>query len=392
MNTTTPTMNTNYILNEKILYVFWNVIILIPFLKLGFNNTYIEFVELVIITYLCIYLLFKFKSIEIKNLFVMYLLLLLLGINLLYTQFELKDAFNEIRQIVLPFLFYYCVICSHKYTEKYILPKLALIVCYVMGALQFFVPQIVKGYYTTFSNPDIVKTNFIAFSPYNRITGIYEDPNVFGYFMVLILAIRITKSKNNINFKGSLFIFLDYSFILLTQSRWCITIGTLLIILYFLQTNLLAKVKVFIMGISVSIFVLAIYPDFIDTIVTRFNKNTSSTGFSDPRFDNWKHYISVLGKSFKSVIAGKGLGATGMGTDKIIMENDYLDIIYKLGLFGAMVYYLNLSKLFIFKYKYRLQLLPLIAFGLSSIMADIHRIPSITIILFSYYAISKNQK
>ncbi|CQR57844.1 putative membrane protein [Paenibacillus riograndensis SBR5] len=374
------------------LYLIFNFIVLTPFLKIGFNNSFVECLEYLVILYLITYIFANFKRVKVTSIFLHYLLILILLLNLSYTQYNLGDAINEIRQLLLPFLFYYCVQFSDRYNFSYFLPKIALLICYIMGTIQFLLPNLVRGYYLTFSDPYIVKTNFVVFSQYNRILGIYNDPNVFGYFLVMILAIKIASTRKK-TWLSYVLIFIDFLFILLSQSRWCILISVVLLIFYFVQMNKFSKVRFAVISIILLISLIFLYPNIVNIIITRFNKNISGdTNFTDPRFVHWAYYINDLRSVIPHLLFGKGLGATGMGNNYIIMENSYLDIMYKLGLIGVCVYYINIGILFIYKYKSKLYIVPLVAFCAGSIMADLHRIPSITIILFSFYSINKKIK
>lgn len=385
---------------SNILYLMYNIFVLIPFFKLGNIKSAVEIVELIILFYLSAYIMSQMylqyytkkirKGLMISLIFsILYIMYLIF--NLTYTEHSIWDAINEIRKIMVPFLFYYSIILTPEYPKEWLIPKVALYLGYILVIIQLIKPELIKEYYLTYNDGSIIKTNFIAGSSYNRVLGIFDDANVFGYFMVSILAIKLSILGNSISVKKGIGVFFDILIILLTQSRGAMGCMAIILIAYICISSIKTKVKVFVLCILGVLGITFIYPQLYEILILRFNKNVGSSGFSDPRFVKWATNAQEIVQSIQYFLGGKGLGATGIEQGKIIMENGYLDIWYKTGIAGIVLYFINILNVIFRNIKKRIEFLPLLSLMIASIIADLYRIPSIVIVIFIYYGYLHNR-
>ena len=256
-----------------------------------------------------------------------------------------------------------------------------MLTCIVMSlgaVLQFINPSIITNLHTTESLSQLrFKSDFKAFSVYNRAISFMLDPNILSIFLCfnMMAIIQFFKSRDK-NFFFIFTIVLSLIGCALSQSRTgLIVIITYLLFQFFQWIVTTHKVRtigffVFFVAICVCAFWLLTNFQFIlqflrvDTLLSANGRTVNSQNmWRDLNEQNIVHFLF-----------GNGL-TTGRN---IIFENSYLLCFYSFGLIGSIAFLICFFALIIPLIN-RNNWIPIICFAIVNIVGDYLLIPQVTL-------------
>lgn len=256
---------------------------------------------------------------------------------------DIYDVFSAVRVLLFYILFIgilrKLLISGQVNIKKLITVIDILLILFSIGAIiQFVNPDLFLLFHNSTTMVDLrSKSDFIAFSIFNRTFSFFNDPNVFGVFSVFGFFICF-EEKNKTNkllsytaMSGSIVS------ILLSQSRTAIILFFMFFLLRFmLSITLKRNIKVFQLFFMFFILCGFIYFIFVnlDSIIDYLRVDTLLTGNgrvagSAAKFDY------IINQSPFGLIFGNGMGIAR----DIIFENSYLLLIYQQGILGFLIFW-----------------------------------------------------
>ncbi|AIQ31984.1 hypothetical protein P40081_30565 [Paenibacillus sp. FSL P4-0081] len=363
--------------------------------SLNFGNM----LEIILILLLCVALI---RIIAINNTrFIINVVLLYSAIIIILVLFTLGskdiiDSISALRLYIEPLILSLSIIILSKYSfvDAFKILKLNVLVLLTISSLaivQFVYPEIIVSIHS----PDYYsilrwKTDFIAFSNYNRAISVFNDPNVLALYLLLSLPtiFLFDEIKNIGKAKKILFLLLVIGAIILTNSR-----QALFILFFYFIVFLIRNYKRNILLISfasggILIAVLYVFGkgEIKEKIFDWLRFRNDTVGLNG-RSEDWSYFFNNIDKT---IFFGNGLN-TGRS---ISMENSYLLLVSQIGVIGLTLMFVLLAGLIfiIINHNYPINdyaIYPLLAFVLSCLVGDyilISVISSIAVfvILFGY--------
>jgi len=207
----------------------------------------------------------------------------------------------------------------------------------------------------------ITKTGLSDESSFLRIYGNFTQPNVFSYFLVIILTLLIyffiTVNNQKIKKIYLLFIILNFILLILTYSRgaW-LAFSTILLLLGVLKYRKLLLKSLVIIFLSV-VLILSINwfipKDYNSSSILNFNPSrriTESFSLKQNSSISWRIELwgQMLNVFWEKPILGHGIGSfekesfrkRGFYAGSYEAHNDYLRLAIELGLVGLTIYIL----------------------------------------------------
>ncbi|WP_310829918.1 O-antigen ligase family protein [Paenibacillus pedocola] len=309
---------------------------------------------------------------------------------------DIIDSISALRLYIEPLIISLSIIILSKYswTDAFKILKLSLLVLLTISSLaivQFVYPKLIVNIHS----PDYYsilrwKTDFIAFSNYNRSISVFNDPNVLALYLLISLPsiFLFDKIRKIGNLKKYLFVLLVIAAIILTNSRQALVILLFYFVIFLIKNF---KGNMFLIsfasgGILVNILYILGKNEIRERIFDWLRFRNDTVGLNG-RSEDWTYFFNNIDKS---IFFGNGLN-TGRS---ISMENSYLLLVSQIGVIGLILLFILFAG-FIFiltSYNYPINgyaIYPLIAFVLSCIVGDyilISVISSIAIflVLFGY--------
>ena len=336
--------------------------------------------------------------------------LLALAVLLAAFLFNLTDFFdNEIYDIVSAarMFFFYIVLMAYLDTtlkddsaSSYRIVKYLLFTMSVFTAgaiIQFVYPDVIL----LFHGPDTItelrpKSDFIAFSVFNRCMSFFGDPNILGIFSSLCF-IFFHQCKLYIKQKKTYAYALGICIvsILLSQSRTAILLLVIYFAIYYLYSlNRLKKISVIGLVMSGCFIAIALYIMYIhwDVILNYLRIDTLLNG--NGRMEHNAEHISYLfSENNASIFLGHGLSVAR----HVIFENSYLLLFYEFGIVGLLIFSLETFSIIRKNIQpYQCKIL-LFCFLIVNLVGDYILIPQITYLsvltIYSlYYLLKENSR
>lgn len=336
--------------------------------------------------------------------------LLALAVLLAAFLFNLTDFFdNEIYDIVSAarMFFFYIVLMAYLDTtlkddsaSSYRIVKYLLFTMSVFTAgaiIQFVYPDVIL----LFHGPDTItelrpKSDFIAFSVFNRCMSFFGDPNILGTFSSLCF-IFFHQCKLYIKQKKTYAYALGICIvsILLSQSRTAILLLVIYFAIYYLYSlNRLKKISVIGLVMSGCFIAIALYIMYIhwDVILNYLRIDTLLNG--NGRMEHNAEHISYLfSENNASIFLGHGLSVAR----HVIFENSYLLLFYEFGIVGLLIFSLETFSIIRKNIQpYQCKIL-LFCFLIVNLVGDYILIPQITYLsvltIYSlYYLLKENSR
>lgn len=336
--------------------------------------------------------------------------LLALAVLLAAFLFNLTDFFdNEIYDIVSAarMFFFYIVLMAYLDTtlkddsaSSYRIVKYLLFTMSVFTAgaiIQFVYPDVIL----LFHGPDTItelrpKSDFIAFSVFNRCMSFFGDPNILGTFSSLCF-IFFHQCKLYINQKRTYAYALGICIvsILLSQSRTAILLLVIYFAIYYLYSlNRLKKVSVIGLVLGGCFIAIALYIMYThwDVILNYLRIDTLLNG--NGRMEHNAEHISYLfSENNASIFLGHGLSVAR----HVIFENSYLLLFYEFGIVGFLIFLLETFSIIRKNIQpYQCKIL-LFCFLIVNLVGDYILIPQITYLsvltIYSlYYLLKENSR
>lgn len=336
--------------------------------------------------------------------------LLALAVLLAAFLFNLTDFFDtEIYDIVSAarMFFFYIVLMAYLDTtlkdesaSSYRIVKYLLFTMSVFTAgaiIQFVYPDVIL----LFHGPDTItelrpKSDFIAFSVFNRCMSFFGDPNILGTFSSLCF-IFFHQCKLYINQKRTYAYALGICIvsILLSQSRTAILLLVIYFAIYYLYSlNRLKKVSVIGLVLGGCFIAIALYIMYThwDVILNYLRIDTLLNG--NGRMEHNAEHISYLfSENNASIFLGHGLSVAR----HVIFENSYLLLFYEFGIVGFLIFLLETFSIIRKNVQpYQCKIL-LFCFLIVNLVGDYILIPQITYLsvltIYSlYYLLKENSR
>lgn len=336
--------------------------------------------------------------------------LLALAVLLAAFLFNLTDFFDtEIYDIVSAarMFFFYIVLMAYLDTtlkdesaSSYRIVKYLLFTMSVFTAgaiIQFVYPDVIL----LFHGPDTItelrpKSDFIAFSVFNRCMSFFGDPNILGTFSSLCF-IFFHQCKLYINQKRTYAYALGICIvsILLSQSRTAILLLVIYFAIYYLYSlNRLKKVSVIGLVLGGCFIAIALYIMYThwDVILNYLRIDTLLNG--NGRMEHNAEHISYLfSENNASIFLGHGLSVAR----HVIFENSYLLLFYEFGIVGFLIFLLETFSIIRKNIQpYQCKIL-LFCFLIVNLVGDYILIPQITYLsvltIYSlYYLLKENSR
>lgn len=336
--------------------------------------------------------------------------LLALAVLLAAFLFNLTDFFDtEIYDIVSAarMFFFYIVLMAYLDTtlkdesaSSYRIVKYLLFTMSVFTAgaiIQFVYPDVIL----LFHGPDTItelrpKSDFIAFSVFNRCMSFFGDPNILGTFSSLCF-IFFHQCKLYINQKRTYAYALGICIvsILLSQSRTAILLLVIYFAIYYLYSlNRLKKVSVIGLVLGGCFIAIALYIMYThwDVILNYLRIDTLLNG--NGRMEHNAEHISYLfSENNASIFLGHGLSVAR----HVIFENSYLLLFYEFGIVGFLIFLLETFSIIRKNIQpYQCKIL-LFCFLIVNLVGDYILIPQITYLSFLtiyslYYLLKENSR
>lgn len=210
---------------------------------------------------------------------------------------------------------------------------------FAIGAIfQFVIPDVFLSVHAPNITVDLrSKSDFIAFSIFNRVFSFLNDPNIFGVFSAFCFFICFKQYReNNKNLIFLVAIVGNILGIILSQSRTAIILIGIFFILQFLL-SLFAKKKIKPLQLFLILLVLCGFAYLIlinvESVFEFLRVDTILTG--NGRVTNNVDKVNYL---IDQGLFGLLLG-NGMGIERdIIFENSYLLLIYQTGILGFLLF------------------------------------------------------
>lgn len=253
-------------------------------------------------------------------------------------------------------------------------------ILFAVGAIfQFVIPDVFLSVHAPNITVDLrSKSDFIAFSFFNRVFSFLNDPNIFGVFSAFCFFICFKHYRENNN-KSPIFLIAIVGNILgviLSQSRTAIILIGIFFILQFLL-SLFAKKKIKPLQLFLILLVLSVFAYLIlinmESVSEFLRVDTILTG--NGRVANNVDKVNYL---IDQELFGLLLG-NGMGIERdIIFENSYLLLIYQTGILGFLLFIMA-SIFLLGKSLNTIKMLPIVLCYLSAAyVGDYILIPQIT--------------
>lgn len=336
--------------------------------------------------------------------------LLALAVLLAAFLFNLTDFFDtEIYDIVSAarMFFFYIVLMAYLDTtlkdesaSSYRIVKYLLFTMSVFTAgaiIQFVYPDVIL----LFHGPDTItelrpKSDFIAFSVFNRCMSFFGDPNILGTFSSLCF-IFFHQCKLYINQKRTYAYALGICIvsILLSQSRTAILLLVIYFAIYYLYSlNRLKKISVIGLVLGGCFIAIALYIMYThwDVILNYLRIDTLLNG--NGRMEHNAEHISYLfSENNASIFLGHGLSVAR----HVIFENSYLLLFYEFGIVGFLIFLLETFSIIRKNIQpYQCKIL-LFCFLIVNLVGDYILIPQITYLsvltIYSlYYLLKENSR
>lgn len=396
-------------LMDKLLKILFFIVPIFPWIK-EFLPTFGNVIEIILL--LGIYTLSFFVIVKGRNkeIFKKFLALnIIITILLIYTLIydgNLSDGLSGFRIYLEIFITIMGINIIYVYKGKEGVLNITKYILYItiilslFGLIQFIYPDIVVNMHSSEIYTNLrMKSDFKAFSIFNRAISLMNDPNVYAMYLIVVYPIVDTLYSNDIlsrKFKTVLKILISIN-IILTNSRQGLILYAFYIILMLILKVLEAYKKQYIkvsLKVFFNMFLIFIISMFIILNISYILENIL-------RIDT----ISNLnGRSEKNEFVRKMLFDSGVvkllfgngisSSRDFIFENSYFLLIYQLGIFTSiLIFYITRLMLKIpgnidcFKVKISKIQIPIIIFLLAMYTGDWIIIPQIMIplvaVLFS---------
>lgn len=377
------------------------LIVVYPFLPIikERSNLIGNILEIIILSFLAIGIFYKKNgsSFKISKRLIFLILIIVLMTGMYMTDFfdvELYNLFSASRV----FFFYLLLLVNVKNIVsndivmcKRIVALLSITtIIFTIGALiQFFLPDVILE----FHGPDALielrrKSDFIAFSFYNRIMSFMIDPNLFGVYMALN-AISLLQLKKFIKANLKLTIILGCNLIslLLSQSRSALAIVLLYFIFrYFEHIKNIGKIN--FKELLFPIFVFIIFGCLLysnsDSVAEYLRMETILDG-NGRISHNIIRYNYILNQNIFNILFGNGLS---IGRD-IVFENSYLLMIYELGIIGSLILFFWMFFMTKDMFSYSENIVLGICYLVVNFVGDYILVPQITYIVIVYSLLNR---
>lgn len=251
-------------------------------------------------------------------------------------------------------------------------------ILFAIGAvLQFVIPDSFLTVHNSIILTDLRdKSDFIAFSIFNRVFSFLNDPNVFGVFSSFCFFICFNQYRKIKNRLFLIAIMGSVISILLSQSRTAIILIGVFFILRFLL-SLFSGEKIKPLQILCIVLILGSFAYLIlvnlGSIFEYLRVDTLLTG--NGRVANSAAKLSyIIDQEPFELLFGNGMGIAR----EIVFENSYLLLVYQLGIFGFLIFGATVV-LILGKYLKNIKSLPIILGYFCAIyVGDYILIPQIT--------------
>lgn len=298
-------------------------------------------------------------------------IMVIMGINIVYVYKGREKVLN-----VIKYLYYITIILS------------------ILGIIQIIIPDVILNMHSSDMYTNLrVKSDFKAFSKYNRVMSLMNDPNVYAIYLIVlypilnILNLESIISKRIINI-SKLLIVVN---IIMTNSRQ----GIILYIIYIILTLMLKIIESYnSRNINISIntfikigifFILILFVIFnVEYILEDILRIDTLSNLNGRSNKNALVINMIFNSSIMKILIGNGISHGR----NFIFENSYFLLIYQFGFIGIIIMMSIIMKMFlnvmnIAKERTNQYIIPLIIFFIAMYVGDWVVIPQVTVSLIS---------
>lgn len=349
------------------------------------------------------------------SIFYVIVIISLLGTLLLRMNVEINQTIRYLRNLFTPFIFSLLILTSEfngtklfKKGKHIFIPILSLILATLSSIIQLVNPTIIREFmfrnelYHEMSR----STNFLRGSIHNRLIGIFNDPNLFGAFLVLNIILIVLHFESKGDFKKSIkYIIPLLIFLILTTSRSAIITFIACGFVFLISKINFLKIRPRNFGKNTIVFFIflglfvaglawvfsALNLSFETLLNTRFQwKGYNEFRNFNNRSTSWLHYLDLFSSSFLNILFG--IKGDNMLESFRAIENTYIGFNLKYGMiiFSLTILYLVriLKQCKLSRIGKRVLITYLI---LISIISDIDTLLFITVPIFSYISLTNNR-
>lgn len=301
----------------------------------------------------------------------------------------LESPISGIRCFLLYIFLYSCLQSEKiKRTELNLFAKAIILGSVISGVgavIQYIRPELITALHTEEMLISLrYKSDYTAFSQYNRAFSFFNDPNLLGVYMFFSFVLYMRYNEWRQQKKKSTYIIYILFLVTIMLSRSRTAIFTTLI--YFVVSTIrdffrkgISPRKMFVVTAVMffgTFFVVSSWDEILgflrmDTLATaggRFIKNDQNIDF-------------LLERDILKFLFGNGL----FDGREIIYENSFLTVMYMFGCLGMIIFYLLIVSIFK-SGKCEKNVTPLICYLLISYVGDYILIPQISYIFIFLYA------
>lgn len=343
----------------KFMFLFFPLLPYIKYKNILIGNCIEIFILL--FSYMSItFLILKNKNNKflIVQFFLMNLYLVIYLLYGIFSRYGILEGLSAFRIYFEPVLFVVALIIIYKFrglnnvlnVVKYSVYPLIILLAF--GIIQIFYPNLIRNIYDLEMQSKLLfKTNFVAFSSYNRVISLMNDPNVYGVYLFFMYCILDNLYHNKFLNKKlyNVLILLTIINIFATNSRQAL----LLLLIYICFNNIIrifkkAYLKKMHMSLNIftkmfilmTIIIVIIYNlnYFLEKII-RVDTLLNLNGRVEKSFEI--HNFMAQKNNLFTILFGNGIN---LGRE-FVFENSYYSLIYQVGIVGIIIYISILNKI-----------------------------------------------
>lgn len=297
------------------------------------------------------------------------------------------EAFSGFRSLIVPILILLAYLGSSVPSEE---KRATLFYCFMMAAyimaigciVQFIEPSIIRELHSPESQLELrSKTDWVAFSVYNRTLSLMSDPNILSVFFSVALLSATSHFGSKLLGRNKMLLSAAVIFfgIVLTQSRTGIILSAVVVMYRLVKAGYHGKMgKWTIIALSLCIIAAVVITALsFDEILKYLRIDTFFSG--NNRFENNAMHLSAMTGDPLLFLFGSGLFDGRLVT----FENSYLLLIYMFGLLGTIIY-LALTCALLKPLLNKDSCISLVVFAIAMFVGDYILIPQISI----YFVVS----
>ena len=180
-----------------------------------------------------------------------------------------------------------------------------------------------------------------------RFSGLHGNPNYYTLDIIVVMSAIVVLLYNNRNTKVHTFFLIALSVLgLMSVSKSFLVAWVLLMICWLLisiKQGVRKTIKFILVAMMGAVVVYYFASDYINSYIYRLMQDSSGTleSITTGRSTIWFGYVEEILSDIKILLFGNGL-KTISETVGMATHNTYIELLYSLGIFGAIIFLLTL--------------------------------------------------